>query len=202
MPTLKNSRQERFAQEVAKGEPYTEAYVIAGYSKNDGNAGRLNRNELIRSRIDEILSDRRANADIDVHWAMEQLKRMFIEASSFNLDDYLGPPDEDGHRYYDLRLVPREKMALLTEMTLETHTIRGGENRPDREVKKIKLKGPDKLPQQRGILETMAKLMGWNAPDKSIVAVTDLRDLLREIDAKAAPEPVTIEHSQDKITHE
>ncbi len=36
MPVLKNSRHERFAQNVAKGMSATEAYEKAGYKPNDG----------------------------------------------------------------------------------------------------------------------------------------------------------------------
>src|ERR1700722_8688298 len=118
MPVLKNAKHERFAQEVAKGKTGIEAYVAAGYSPDVGNAGRLTKNDRIRTRIDEILTNGAKRAEIDVAWAMGELKRMFGEARDFNLDDYLGPPDDEGNRYYDLSLVPREKLALLTEMTL------------------------------------------------------------------------------------
>jgi phage terminase small subunit len=41
MPVLPNAKQERFAQEVAKGKSATEAYLIAGYNGDDGNASRM-----------------------------------------------------------------------------------------------------------------------------------------------------------------
>lgn len=56
MAVLKNPRHERFAQELAKGKTADEAYVIAGYKKNDGNAVRLKGNERILARVSDIQS--------------------------------------------------------------------------------------------------------------------------------------------------
>jgi len=47
MPPLDNPRWEHFAQEIAKGKTAREAYVLAGYKKNDGNASRLKSNEKL-----------------------------------------------------------------------------------------------------------------------------------------------------------
>lgn len=55
MGLLANPRQERFAQEVASGKTASEAYVLAGYEANDGNAARLKGNERVAARIHEIL---------------------------------------------------------------------------------------------------------------------------------------------------
>ena len=59
MPVLKNAKHERFAQELAKGRPASEAYVLAGYAANDGNAIRLKGNERVAERVME-LSERAA----------------------------------------------------------------------------------------------------------------------------------------------
>lgn len=55
MPALKNPKHEAFAQGRAKGLSQDEAYVAAGYASNEGNAGRLNRNEQVVARIAELL---------------------------------------------------------------------------------------------------------------------------------------------------
>ena len=55
MSALANPKHERFAQERANGLPASEAYVQAGYARNDSNAARLNRNEQVSARIAEIL---------------------------------------------------------------------------------------------------------------------------------------------------
>jgi len=58
MPILANAKHERFAQELANGKSPPEAYVIAGYSPNEGNASRLKGNEKVRRRLTELLDDR------------------------------------------------------------------------------------------------------------------------------------------------
>jgi phage terminase small subunit len=56
LPTLRNSRHERFAQELAGGKTADAAYVLAGYRENRSNAARLNANQDIQKRVAEIQS--------------------------------------------------------------------------------------------------------------------------------------------------
>jgi phage terminase small subunit len=58
MSVLSNPRHERFAQELANGISASEAYVAAGFRKNDGNAWRLKSNEAVLNRIEEIMKER------------------------------------------------------------------------------------------------------------------------------------------------
>ncbi len=58
MAALANARHERFAQEVANGVGASEAYVIAGFNPNPGNARRLRANEAVVKRIEAILRER------------------------------------------------------------------------------------------------------------------------------------------------
>lgn len=53
---LKNSRQERFAQELAKGKSQLDAYVAAGYKPDDGAACRLSGNVRVADRVAELKS--------------------------------------------------------------------------------------------------------------------------------------------------
>ena len=55
MGPLANQRHERFAQALAEGKTAAEAYVLAGYKANDGNASRLKGNERISARVQEIV---------------------------------------------------------------------------------------------------------------------------------------------------
>lgn len=55
MPVLKNRKHELFAQELAKGKSEVEAYELAGYKPDDGNASRLTGDDRIRTRIEELL---------------------------------------------------------------------------------------------------------------------------------------------------
>ena len=89
MPVLANPRHELFAQEVAKGTDCAEAFVIAGFKNNPGNARRLKLNEAVAKRIEAIQLERaeisaKINAKaveraaealaIDKEWIMGRLK--------------------------------------------------------------------------------------------------------------------------------
>lgn len=54
MAALANPRHERFAQELAKGKPACEAYVLAGYKESRPAASRLSTNVNISLRIAEL----------------------------------------------------------------------------------------------------------------------------------------------------
>jgi phage terminase small subunit len=56
MPTLRNPRHERFAEELATGKTADAAYVLAGYKENRSNAARLGADRDIQARLAEIQS--------------------------------------------------------------------------------------------------------------------------------------------------
>ena len=51
---LKNTRNEAFARELAKGKTQDEAYEAAGYKPDDGHASRLAGNGRIIARVGEL----------------------------------------------------------------------------------------------------------------------------------------------------
>jgi hypothetical protein len=51
---LSNTRHEAFANAIARGETIDAAFVGAGYSRNSGNASRLNRKDSIVARVGEL----------------------------------------------------------------------------------------------------------------------------------------------------
>lgn len=51
---LKNARHERFAQELAKGQSQTDAYIAAGYAADRTGASRLATNANIQERAAEL----------------------------------------------------------------------------------------------------------------------------------------------------
>jgi len=53
MPILRNSRHEKFAQEIAKGKTATAAMAAAGYS-DPRNSTRLTKNDEIQRRVGEL----------------------------------------------------------------------------------------------------------------------------------------------------
>lgn len=75
MSVLPNAKYERFAQELAKGKTADEAYVLAGYSENRGNATRLKANESVLSRVAELQERGAKRAEITV----ESIKDMLLE---------------------------------------------------------------------------------------------------------------------------
>lgn len=58
MPALRNAKHEIFAQELANGASAADAYVTAGFKRNDGNARTLRANQAVATRIQAILSER------------------------------------------------------------------------------------------------------------------------------------------------
>lgn len=74
MPVLKNAKHERFAQELAKGESATRAYVLAGYQANDSNAARLSGNERIGARAAELLGRAADRAECTVASILAELE--------------------------------------------------------------------------------------------------------------------------------
>ena len=76
MPVLPNSRHEAFAQALAKGRTADEAYQLAGYAENRGNAARLKSNERIRKRIEEIVGRVADKAEWTAADRLKALKRI------------------------------------------------------------------------------------------------------------------------------
>lgn len=74
---LKNARHELFAQAVASGKNPSEAYVLAGYQPDSGNASKLNTKASVRQRITEIQSAMHArsvkNASYGREWVLHEL---------------------------------------------------------------------------------------------------------------------------------
>lgn len=72
MPALEDSRHELFCQHRARGLSRDAAYAACGYAKNASNAARLNRNDHIKARIQELMdgnaSDIRMSVDAIHDW--------------------------------------------------------------------------------------------------------------------------------------
>ena len=85
MPILKNPKHERFAQALAKGEPASAAYVLAGYVANDGNAIRLKGNERISARVEEILGKAAQRTEVTVASITDRLLRIADKAEAEKL---------------------------------------------------------------------------------------------------------------------
>jgi phage terminase small subunit len=73
MPTLTNPKHERFAQLLAKGETADEAYALAGYKPDRGNASRLTANDNVTKRVAEIQERAAIRTEITVASITERL---------------------------------------------------------------------------------------------------------------------------------
>lgn len=80
MPQLSNPRHERFAQELAAGKSQDEAYAVAGYSSNRGNAARMKANESIAARVAELQAGAARITETTVAGLTEALFRIARDA--------------------------------------------------------------------------------------------------------------------------
>jgi phage terminase small subunit len=74
MPVLSNAKWERFAQELAKGKSADEAYQLAGYKPNRGNAATLKANQNVADRVAEILERGAKRAEVTIESLTEMLR--------------------------------------------------------------------------------------------------------------------------------
>lgn len=75
MPVLDNARHERFAQGLAEGRSADEAYALAGFKANRGNAARLNAKDSVRKRVAELQAKGAERAAV----TLERLTDMLTE---------------------------------------------------------------------------------------------------------------------------
>lgn len=73
MTMLFNPRHERFAQGLAQGKTADEAYKLAGYAENRGNAIRLKANESVVARVAELQARVVDGVVLTREWVIESL---------------------------------------------------------------------------------------------------------------------------------
>lgn len=74
MPVLPSPRQERFAQELAKGKTQIEAYSIAGYRGDETAACRLSKNVKVSARVAELLNRGAERAECTIASILTELE--------------------------------------------------------------------------------------------------------------------------------
>lgn len=74
MPALSNPKHEAFARALAKGKSADEAYVLAGYKENRGNATRLKANESVRKRVAQMVAGASKRAEWSAADRLSSLK--------------------------------------------------------------------------------------------------------------------------------
>lgn len=80
MPALANARHERFAQELAKGKSQDEAYELAGFKPDRGNAARLTANDSVRTRLAELQERGAIKAEVTAASLIEEAEDVRAKA--------------------------------------------------------------------------------------------------------------------------
>lgn len=91
MAVLKNPRHERFAQQIAKGNSASAAYVDAGYKDNRQAASRLFANVDVKRRVEELTGRAAERAEISKQWVLDRLRENVERAMQHE-----APKDESG----------------------------------------------------------------------------------------------------------
>lgn len=84
MPALTNPRHERFVQELAKGKSQDEAYELAGFKPDRGNAARLTANDSIRTRLAELQERAAIKTEMTVASVTERLLSIATKAEALS----------------------------------------------------------------------------------------------------------------------
>lgn len=118
MPALENARHEAFAQSLAKGKTADEAYVLAGYKANRGNATRLKANESVGKRVSELTERAADRAEIDIARTLKELVRL-------GTSDVRRFFDENGN-LLPVHALDDDTAAAIASVEVVTKTIPGG----------------------------------------------------------------------------
>lgn len=154
-----------YRETMYRGEATAEDQALAP------NARRLANRQDVSARLAELAQRSAVLAELDASWALVQLKRY----TQFNVADYLTEPNEAGVRFFNIGSVPHEKMALLSELTLEEFTEGRGAAATD--LRRTKIKGYDPIQA----LSLMARIAGWESPKRSEVTGKDGAPLMPEV---------------------
>lgn len=136
MPILDNPRHEKYAQELAKGASQSDAYVAAGYARNDSHASRLARNGKVAARVEELQAAGAERAEIDIARVLTELAKIGFS----NMLDYV--QIVDGSPLVDLSRVTREQAAAIAQVVVED--FKDGRGDDARDVRKVTFKLHDK----------------------------------------------------------
>jgi phage terminase small subunit len=146
---LGNARHELFAQEIAKGNPYSAAYVKAGYKPSTSHASHLAHKPHIQARIRDIVGKAAAKTDIKVERILEELARIGFA----NMLDYVAI-GQGGDANLDLTGLTRDAAAAISEIVVDTHNAKDGKDTVV--VRRVRFKLLDK----RAALVDLGKHLG------------------------------------------
>jgi phage terminase small subunit len=119
-------RHETFAQALAGGKTAAQAYVLAGYKPNDGNAVRLKANPRITARVSEILGKAAARVEVTMADIMDELRKIGFadirKAVSWK-GPLVRPEDVEGNADdTDTLLIKDNAVSLVSSDALDSDT--------------------------------------------------------------------------------
>lgn len=148
MPVLGNSRHERFAQELANGKTSDEAYVLAGFKANRGNATRLKANDSVMKRVAELKASAAERAEITREMVLRELGHIGFS----DIRQLFGT----GGALKRVEDLDDAAAAAIASIEVVVKKMPGGD---DDEVEHVaKIKTWDK----RAALVDIAKMQGWH----------------------------------------
>jgi phage terminase small subunit len=86
VPILKNTKHEKFCQELAKGKTATEAYKLAGYKPDRKHAARLTTRDDVAHRVAELQSRGAEKAAVTIESLIQeadQIQRKAVEDGQY-----------------------------------------------------------------------------------------------------------------------
>jgi phage terminase small subunit len=147
MPILPNAKHELFAQERAKGKAPSDAYEAAGFRRNSGNAGRLDRLPEVQARVAELLG--RAAEKVELSKA-----RVLDELAKIGFFDPRRLIDAAGN-LIPLQDLDDQTAAAIAHIELRTVKTEGRAEAAVEQVAKIKTW------DKRGALVDISKILGF-----------------------------------------
>lgn len=165
MPKVEFTDQmERFCQEYLHDFNGTQAAIRAGYSENSAHvtASRLLRKPVIKAAIEENKKKLAEIAGVSKLAAIKELKKYAFS----NVEDIF----TDWMTRKDFETLPRDVKACIQEIDTKVITKNiGSKDAPEIvDVEHIRVKFVDK----RAAMQDLAKLLGWNEPEKHDVNST------------------------------
>ncbi len=133
-------KQQRFVEEYLIDLNATQAAIRAGYSEKTAHViGPENLGKpVVATAIAEAKAARSKRTGIDAKWVLERL----VELQGVSMADYITFPVGGGMPYFDLGSAPRERLAAIEGLHLDTRREKGEDGGV---IEKIKLTLPNKL---------------------------------------------------------
>lgn len=201
LPILKNQRHERFAQELAKGTPTPQAYVLAGYKKTHAHSapGQVRDHPDVQRRYHELMEAAARQTEVTAASLVTELAKIaFSDIADFIKVDEAGLPQPDFSR------VTGGRSAAVSEITV--NEFESGRSAEGRAMRRVRFKLADKL----AALVELCKIFGLyrervevSGPNGGPIETTELNDaeaVRRIVFMLQKAGVTTLEHEDNDMT--